>query len=136
MLFRSTLQLRRKVGIICQTTQSFSALQQVVTEVIPRVGELRVFNTICDATSLRQNETMSVAGQVDMMLVVGGKNSANTKRLLTMCEGRGIPAHHIETAAEIRDEWFDGVDTVGITAGASTPDWIISDVVQYVESKG
>ena len=75
-----------------------------------------------------------MAKGVDTMLVVGGKNSANTTQLALLCQELAVPTHHIETSAEIAPEWFSGVKRVGITAGASTPDWIIKDVVKRVSA--
>ena len=122
--------IKRKVGIISQTTQSFKMLQRVIAEVLPHAGEVRIFNTICNATRKRQHETGKLAESVDVMLVVGGKNSANTKRLQSLCEAKGVPTYHIETSRELRPEWFKGAETVGITGGASTPDWIIQEVAE------
>jgi len=122
-----------KIGVVAQTTQSFENLKNVVSECLLRGGEVRVFNTICDATAVRQEEAMELACQVDCMLVVGGFNSANTRRLAEVCAELQPRTHHIETAAEINPDWFDGVERVGVTAGASTPKWIIDEVVSRVE---
>jgi 4-hydroxy-3-methylbut-2-enyl diphosphate reductase len=121
-------RLKSKVGVVVQTTQPVNLLRHFVSEAIHHVKELKVFNTICNSTALRLEETERMAKKVDVMFVVGGKNSANTTQLACLCTSLGIPTHHIETASEIQVEWLDGVQTVGITAGASTPDWIIQDV--------
>ena len=123
----------RKIGVVAQTTQSFENLKNVVSECLLRGGEIRVFNTICDATAVRQEEAKELAGQVDCMLVVGGFNSANTRRLSEVCAELQCRTHHIETAAEIDPAWFDGVERVGVTAGASTPKWIIDEVMSKIE---
>lgn len=125
--------IKRKVGIIVQTTQSFSNLRSVIDAVLPKVAELKVHNTICKATRQRQIATTRLAAKVDLMLVVGGKNSANTKRLRVLCEEKEVKAYHVETADEIDRAWFKGVETVGVTAGASTPDWIIAQVVERLK---
>jgi 4-hydroxy-3-methylbut-2-enyl diphosphate reductase len=122
-----------KIGVVAQTTQSFENLKNVVSECLLRGGEIRVFNTICDATAVRQEEAKELAGQVDCMLVVGGFNSANTRRLAEVCAELQPLTHHIETAAEINSAWFDGVERVGVTAGASTPKWIIDEVMSKIE---
>lgn len=122
-----------KIGIVAQTTQSFENLKNVVSECLLRGGEIRVFNTICDATAVRQEEAKQLAGQVDCMLVVGGFNSANTRRLSEVCAELQSRTHHIETASEIDAAWFEGVDRVGVTAGASTPKWIIDEVINKIE---
>jgi 4-hydroxy-3-methylbut-2-enyl diphosphate reductase len=123
------LPIMSKIGVVAQTTQSFENLKNVVSECLLRGGEIRVFNTICDATAVRQEEAKELACQVDSMLVVGGYNSANTRRLAEVCAELQPRTHHIETAAEIDPTWFDGVDRIGVTAGASTPKWIIDEVM-------
>ncbi|MBI5142076.1 MAG: 4-hydroxy-3-methylbut-2-enyl diphosphate reductase [Nitrospirae bacterium] len=128
--------IKRKVGIIAQTTQSFENLSRVVLAVLPRVSELKVHNTICNATRQRQAEAIGLAERVDLMLVVGGKNSANTQRLKTLCEEKGVRVYHVETSDEIDDSWLEGARTVGVTGGASTPDWIISDVKKRLQEQG
>ncbi len=122
-----------KMGVVAQTTQSFDNLRSVVTECLRRGGEVRVFNTICDATAVRQQEATELAQQVDCMVVIGGYNSANTRRLAEICTDLQPRTHHIETASEINPEWFRGVERVGVTAGASTPKWIIDDVMARLE---
>ncbi|MDD5284958.1 MAG: 4-hydroxy-3-methylbut-2-enyl diphosphate reductase [Desulfuromonadaceae bacterium] len=122
-----------KIGVVAQTTQSFENLKNVVSECLQRGGEIRVFNTICDATAVRQEEAKELAGQVDCMLVIGGFNSANTRRLAEVCAELQPRTHHIETAAEINLKWFEGVERVGVTAGASTPKWIIDEVMSKIE---
>ena len=123
----------KKIGIVAQTTQSFENLKNVVSECLLRGGEIRVYNTICDATAVRQEEAKELAGRVDCMLVIGGFNSANTHRLLEVCTELQPQTYHIETAAEIDLSWFKGAERVGVTAGASTPKWIIEEVVNKIE---
>lgn len=126
------LPYRKRIGIIAQTTQSYANLREVVAVCLAKSKELRVFNTICNATSERQDEARVIARQSDLMLVIGGFNSANTSRLAQICAEIQPRTHHVETAAEIDPGWFAGVETVGITAGASTPRWIIDEVVERV----
>ena len=97
---------------------------------LPRVRELHVVNTICDATRKRQEAALELAGKVDLILVVGGYNSANTRRLVEVCSTVVVETHHIETADEIKPDWLKGRQRVGVTAGASTPDWLVDEVVQ------
>jgi 4-hydroxy-3-methylbut-2-enyl diphosphate reductase len=85
---------------------------------------------------VRQNEARNIARQVDMMLVIGGFNSANTNRLAQICIEIQPQTHHVETAEQIEAAWFAGVSTVGITAGASTPRWIIDEVMERVGQLG
>jgi 4-hydroxy-3-methylbut-2-en-1-yl diphosphate reductase len=122
-----------KIGIVAQTTQSFENLKLVVLESLMKGAEIRVFNTICDATAVRQEEAKELATQVDCMVVIGGFNSANTKRLAEVCRELQPKTHHIETAQELDPRWFDGVDKVGVTAGASTPKWLIDEVLERIE---
>jgi 4-hydroxy-3-methylbut-2-enyl diphosphate reductase len=107
-----------------------------MAEAVERVKELKVFNTICNSTALRLKETEEMARKVDVMVVVGGRNSANTSQLAKLCLAMGVPTYHIETASEIRPEWFSGARSVGITAGASTPDWIIREVEERIRDRG
>lgn len=121
-----------RVGIVAQTTQSFENLRQVADICLEKCQELHVFNTICDATTVRQNEAREIARQVDVMLVIGGFNSANTSRLAQICREILPSTHHIETAEEVERGWFSGASRIGITAGASTPRWLIDEVVSRV----
>lgn len=130
------LPSRKRIGVVAQTTQSYDNLREVIDVCLGKSQELRVYNTICDATSVRQDEARAIAGRVDLMLVIGGFNSANTTRLAHICRDIQPRTHHIETAGEIEPEWFEGVNAVGITAGASTPQWIIDEVVQKASSAG
>jgi len=123
-----------RIGIVAQTTQSLENFQEVVAACLQRSKELRIFNTICDATAVRQNEARQIAEKADLMLVIGGFNSANTNRLAQLCQELQPRTYHVETADEIDAAWFSGVGTVGITAGASTPRWIIDEVVSRVET--
>ncbi len=126
----------RKIGLVAQTTQSYSNFCQVVEACLAKCSELRVFNTICDATTVRQDEARSVASQVDLMLVIGGHNSANTTRLAHICKELQPRTYHIETADEIDLGWFSDVEITGITAGASTPQWIVEKIVDKVAQIG
>lgn len=122
-----------KVGVVCQTTQPLDHLKAVVGTLLPKARELRVFNTICEATFERQENALELAADVDLMLVVGGRNSANTRRLWELCREADRVAYHIETADELEPEWFEGKKEVGIVGGASTPHWIVDEIVRSVE---
>jgi 4-hydroxy-3-methylbut-2-enyl diphosphate reductase len=129
-------RLRSKVGIIVQTTQPVEALKKVLSKVVELAKEVKVYNTICNSTALRLKETEDMSRKVDVMLVVGGKNSANTSQLANLCKGLNVTTYHVETASEIEDEWFSGAKKVGVTAGASTPDWIIEEVEKRLKDIG
>lgn len=128
------VKLQARLGIVAQTTQAYSNFSEIVLKLLSLSKELKVFNTICNSTKERQDSARNLAGQVDVMLVVGGRNSANTSRLVTVCNQEGKPTHHIEVADELRLEWLEGVGTVGVTAGASTPDWVLEGVLQKLKS--
>lgn len=124
------LTLQSRVGIVAQTTQSYGNFSEIVLKLLRLSKELKVFNTICNSTKERQDAARLLAGQVDVMLVVGGRNSANTSRLVSVCRKEGKPTYHIEVADEIQPAWLEGVSTVGVTAGASTPDWVVEGVLK------
>ena len=95
-----------KLGIIAQTTQSFSLFKEVVAVCLERAKELRVFNTICHATTVRQMEAVEIAKKVDCMIVIGGYNSGNTQRLAAICRDIQPHTYHIETAQELHPRWL------------------------------
>jgi 4-hydroxy-3-methylbut-2-enyl diphosphate reductase len=128
--------LQDRLGVVAQTTQSYSNFSEIVLKLLRLSKELKVFNTICSSTKERQEAARVLASQVDVMLVVGGRNSANTSRLATLCRQEGKPTYHIELEDEIRSEWLQGVDTVGVTAGASTPDWVVDGVLKKLQGMG
>lgn len=119
-----------KIGIVVQTTQALSALEAVVEALRQRGIAAKVCNTICFATRQRQEAASELAGSVDVMLVVGGRNSGNTTRLAEICSAVCPRTHHVESAAELDATMFIGAVTVGITAGASTPEAQIIAVEQ------
>lgn len=126
--------LRKRVGIVAQTTQTVEKYRALVAKVSEHAYEVRAYNTICDATLERQEAALEATEFVDVMLVVGGRNSANTRRLYEICSESGTQTYHVEIADEVRHSWFEGAQRVGITAGASTPDWIIQEVAERVAS--
>lgn len=124
------LTLGHRVALLSQTTRTFESFRSAAIALIDRVRELTVVNTICPATSQRQEAAAEIARHVDVMIVVGGRNSANTTRLAEVCRAVGVVTHHIEDASELQAEWFHGVNTAGLTAGASTPQGHIEEVVR------
>ena len=124
---------RKKIGIVAQTTLPMEKLEAVVNFCLGKASEIKVFNTICNATSIRQEESAELAQKVDRMIVVGGRNSANTRRLAEICRAIQPRTYHVEEAEEIDEAWFEGAASIGITSGASTPDWIIKDVVERIK---
>lgn len=130
------IPVSEKLALISQTTQDINFYNSIINEVFKIAGnEIVVFNTICDATKIKQDESKLIASSVDVMIVVGGYNSANTNKLANICKTIQKNTYHIETEKEIDFNWFENVTTVGITAGASTPDWIIEKVVNCIKDR-
>ena len=128
----STLPRMKKVGIVAQTTQLYENLKDIMDVCLAKSQELRIYNTICDATSVRQNEAREIALEVDLMFVIGGHASANTSRLAAISREIQPRTWHIETTEEIQPEWFASVSRVGVTAGASTPRWLIDEILARI----
>lgn len=126
----------RRVGVVVQTTQSLARLHGIVEALLPRTQEVRVFNTICSATSRRQEAAQELARRVDVMLVVGGHNSGNTTRLAEISREVNPRTYHVETADELDPAWFADAAVVGVSAGASTPDEQMAGVIRAVEALG
>lgn len=122
----------KKLGIIAQTTQSFGLFKEVIAASLERSKEVRVFNTICHATTVRQKEAVEIARKVECMIVVGGYNSGNTQRLAGICLEVQPQTHHIEMAQELNPKWLAKKERVGLTAGASTPSWIFQEVEKEI----
>mgnify|MGYP003585920716 CR=1 FL=1 len=123
-----------KIGLVSQTTLEREVFEAIKTELAQRTAELEVAPTICTATEERQTAARRLAETVEVVVVVGGRNSANTRHLADVCRKVGVRTYHVETAGELDSAWFSGVKRAGITAGASTPDWIIEEVRQRMES--
>ncbi len=123
-----------KLCVVAQTTQSAKEYGNIIERIKQRFPDVKIFDTICDSTEKRQAEVKKFSAEMDAMFVVGGKNSANTKRLASMSELQGTPTFHIETADELKDINIDGYNEIGISAGASTPNWTIEKVVDYITS--
>jgi 4-hydroxy-3-methylbut-2-enyl diphosphate reductase len=130
------LAFQGRIGVVAQTTQSYGNFSEIVLRLLRLSKELKVFNTICSSTKERQDATCALAARVDVMLVVGGRNSANTSRLVSLSREAGRPTYHVEVVDEIRSEWLAGARTVGVTAGASTPGWVIEAVVKRLQAEG
>ncbi|MBR1419710.1 MAG: 4-hydroxy-3-methylbut-2-enyl diphosphate reductase [Selenomonadaceae bacterium] len=122
-----------RLGIVSQTTFSRKKFSDIVLILLEKSRDMKILRTICDATEHRQIAAIDLASKVDLMLVIGGKNSANTSRLASLCAQK-VQTYHVETAAEIDPNWFKGAKKIGITAGASTPDWVIEEAGQTVLS--
>jgi 4-hydroxy-3-methylbut-2-enyl diphosphate reductase len=128
----NTLPELDKVCIVAQTTQNSGEYEELTRKIKKRFPSATAFNTICDSTEKRQAEIDTLASDMDAMIVVGGKNSANTKRLAMISEEHGTPTFHIETAEELKKTGINGYNNIGVSAGASTPNWIIDRVIDYI----
>jgi 4-hydroxy-3-methylbut-2-enyl diphosphate reductase len=129
--------LPKRIGIMAQTTQTHADFTAFINRLMERLllqtQEIRVVNTLCQETQKRQSAAEEIAENSDLMIVVGGHNSANTRRLAEVC-AMVVETHHIENADEIDNNWLKGKKAVGITAGASTPDEAIDQVIDKVKS--
>ena len=123
-----------KIATVAQTTKKKEKYLEIVNALILKNKEVRVFNTICDATFENQDAARDLSKEVDVMIVIGGKNSSNTKQLHSICLENCADSYLIENETELENAWFLNKKLCGITAGASTPDWIIQQVVKNVES--
>jgi (E)-4-hydroxy-3-methyl-but-2-enyl pyrophosphate reductase len=122
-----------KVIVVAQTTQDETLFQEVVEQLKERFPDLLVFNTICNATHERQEEVRHLAQRVDGLVIVGGFNSGNTRRLVGVAQSVGTPTFHVETEDQLDKEEISRWKTIGVTAGASTPNWMLRKVVQELE---
>ncbi len=129
---------RARLGIVSQTTQNVDFVEKVVEKIKSRddVKEVKFVNTVCKPTRDRQKAVEELCDLVDVMVVVGGKNSSNTKKLRLLCEKRGIDSYHVERASELNPDWFIGKQHAGITAGTSTPMSVIEEVQDYLLAIG
>ncbi|MEW5723185.1 MAG: 4-hydroxy-3-methylbut-2-enyl diphosphate reductase [Thermodesulfobacteriota bacterium] len=122
-----------RVILVAQTTQNQNLYAEVTAAVQARWPEALVFDTICDSTRRRQDDVRGLAREVQAMVVVGGHTSGNTRRLAAVAEAEGVKTLHVETDDEIEPSWLEGLDSVGVTAGASTPNWMIKRVLRRLE---
>ena len=122
-----------KVAVLAQTTEKEEKFAELIKYLEARAAEVQVFQTICKATRDRQKSAAALAGIVDIMLVIGGRHSSNTQKLLDVCRAVNEQSYLVEEAGEINQQWFKNKNKVGITAGASTPEWIIKEVIKKLE---
>lgn len=127
------IDLPEKVAFIAQTTEKEERFSEIAEYIKKQKNDFKIMNTICQATRQRQEAAYKLAQQVDLMIIVGGKHSSNTRKLWEVCSKAEIPCYHIEEAEEIEPCWFVNINKVGITAGASTPAWIIEEVMYKMD---
>lgn len=118
--------------VVSQTTANLESFDKIVDKLKTKINNLTVKNTICFATKERQISAIDLAREVDCMVVIGGKHSSNTQKLVNICKDL-VPTFSIETKEELEKEKFTGFKVAGVTAGASTPDWIIEEVINYLK---
>ena len=127
------IKFKQKVALVSQTTRKVEKVMQIANYLMLHVKEVRVFNTICNATFENQEAAKNLAKRADVMIIIGGKNSSNTKQLYLISKNFCEDSYLIESEEELERSWFDGKNLCGISAGASTPDWIIQKVVDRIK---
>ncbi|UCN01170.1 4-hydroxy-3-methylbut-2-enyl diphosphate reductase [Sulfurimonas sp. SWIR-19] len=127
------LKFHERIALIAQTTRKVEDYMEIANYLIPRHKEVRIFNTICNATFENQEAVRKLSKKADVMIIIGGKNSSNTKQLFNISYENCPNSHHIEDENELESEWFRDKKYCGVTAGASTPDWIIQNVINSIE---
>lgn len=127
------LERKKKIGVIVQTTQTMEKLKLITGILQSKTRELLIYNTICSTTSKRQNAAKKISEEVDLMLIVGGKDSANTTHLAEIAKLSGTPTYHIENNTELQKKWFKDVNSIGISGGASTPESDIIDIRKTID---
>jgi len=127
------VKFNERIALIAQTTRKVEDYMSIANYLIPRYKEVRVFNTICNATFENQDAVRNLSKQADVMIVIGGKNSSNTKQLFNISRENCQESYHIEDESELNNGWFREKKHCGVTAGASTPDWIIQNVINSIK---
>jgi 4-hydroxy-3-methylbut-2-enyl diphosphate reductase len=126
------LRKMKKAGVVSQSTQTIENVQNIINILMTKVFDLRFVNTICFPTKRNQDQIKQLAEICDVMLIIGSFTSANSKRLAQLSKERNVNSHQITCAKDINSKWFDRATSVGISAGASTPDNLIEEVVKCV----
>jgi len=128
------LPLKGKVAVVSQTTKKPEDFAKIVATLMATRKEIRVFNTICNATFENQDAAAELAKDADVMVVIGGKHSSNTKQLHSICQRDCDDSYLIENDEELKSSWFEGKALCGISAGASTPDWVVQNVINKIQT--
>ena len=130
------LKKTKRAGVVSQSTQTIENVQEIINIIMTKVFDLRFVNTICFPTKRNQTQIKELAKQCDVMVVIGSFSSANSKRLTALAKDRNKNSYQVTCAEEIEPKWLEGVETVGVSAGASTPDNIIHDVITKIKEIG
>ncbi|MBI4717101.1 MAG: 4-hydroxy-3-methylbut-2-enyl diphosphate reductase [Planctomycetes bacterium] len=129
------LPYRERLGIVAQTTHSPVHVAEMIAEILKRpYREVKIVNTLCLEVTRRQEAAVALCAEVDVMFVLGGLNSANTREMARLCEEQGRATYHIETADQLEPHMVAGRKVAGVTAGASTPEWVIAEFVRKLEA--
>lgn len=128
-------KIQERIGVVVQTTQTRKNFLSVLSELVKTTEEIKIYNTLCASTEARYKESVNLARKVDTILVIGGGISANTARLTQLCRQVQPRTFQIEDAEDIEIPWLERGKTIGITAGASTPDWLVEDIREKLLSK-
>ena len=131
-----TLRKYKRAGVVSQSTQTIENVQEIINIIMTKVFDLRFVNTICFPTKRNQTQIKELAKQCDIMVVIGSFTSANSKRLTALAKERNDKSYQVTNADEINPNWFKEVEIVGVSAGASTPDKIINDVLEKIKKIG
>ncbi len=127
------LKLGEKIALVAQTTRKVEDYIAVANYLIAHYQEVRVFNTICNATFENQDAVTKISKKADVMIIIGGKDSSNTKQLFIISQNNCTDSYHIEDESDLDAKWFENKSFCGISAGASTPDWIIQNVITSIK---
>jgi len=127
------LNKKEKIGVVVQTTQTIGQLKKLTGKLLDNSREVYIINTICDTTKNRQNSVRDLSKRTDLMLIVGGKNSANTTNLANISRENNLRTYHIENSRDIESAWLENAKTIGICGGASTPEKDILEIKKKIE---
>lgn len=128
------LDQAKKIAVISQTTQNKDFVDDMVAKIKERYSHAEILDTVCLTTKNRQEEAAKIAKTNELVLVIGSKESSNSNRLWEIAKSINNKTYFIERLTDIKEEWLNGIDSIGITAGASSPKWVIGEVVEYLEN--
>jgi 4-hydroxy-3-methylbut-2-enyl diphosphate reductase len=124
----------KKAAVVVQSTQNLNKVEELAKKLNQIIPDLKFFNTVCGPTRAKQAEIRSLPLENDVIIIIGSKKSANTRRLLEIAQSLNPRSHLVENKFDMRQEWFAGARTVGVTAGASTPDATTQDIIAFLEN--
>lgn len=128
-----SLPFLKEATLLCQTTASLFLFEEIKKKLMDKIQSLYVFDTLCEASKRRQKEALMIAKEVDAVLVIGGRNSANTSTLYTICKKINPSTYHIETKEELKEEYLQKIKSIGVLTGTSTPSWILHEVLEEIK---